>query len=226
MFRALVWFIMGCSVSLAFADSIKCPPPPNVMRMEKGEYSNQPGVFFELQSFSAVLQPLGRRAPLCYAKATMIEKGDVFVSNDSLTHLFAQKIQQGNRDLKDVTVEMKDNEVHLSGKMKKLIWMDFSVDGPISTDGTNLLMQTKSIKAMGIPVKGLLDALGKHLQAVTGSDSPNGVIIKGDELVIQPFQIAHVKGHILSATSTAKGLSVRFGAAEPRTKEAALVHKH
>ena len=214
----------------ALAETVKCPPPPSIMRMEKGQYSNQPGVVFDLASFSAKLEPRGRRAPLCYAKTTMIEKGNVFVSNDSLTHLFAQKIEQTNTDLKEVQIEMKDNEVHLSGKMKKLIWLPFSVDGPVSTDGTNLLMQTKSIKAAGIPVKGLLDALGKHLQAVTGSDTPNGVIIKGDNLVIQPVEVAHIKGHIAKVVSTSKGLEVEFATIAPAVERPASApaqpHRH
>ncbi len=224
MFRALL--ILAALTPLAVADSVKCPPPPSSMQMDKGDYSNQPGVIFELQSFSATLQPRGKRAPLCYARTTIVEKGDVFVSNESLTHLFGQKLQQNNSRLKDVQVELKDNEVHFSGKMKKLIWMPFEVDGPVSTDGTNLLVQTKSIKAMGIPVKGLLDALGKHLQTVTGSESPQGVVIKGDNLVFQPGEIAHVKGHIAAVSSTSRGLEVRFAPAESKAKIASLGHKH
>jgi len=181
------------------------------MRMDKGTYSNQPGVIFDLESFSATLQPMGKHAPLCYAKTTLIEQGNVFVSTQSLTRLFGQKLSEANSQLKEVEVEMKDNQVHLHGKVKKLIWLPFSIEGPVTTDGTNLKIETKEIKALGVPVKGLLDALGKHLQSLTGSESPNGVVAEGDSLIFHPYEIAHVKGHITSATINSQGLNVRFG---------------
>lgn len=204
---ALLLLLATCAV----AQRVKCPPPPSLMRMDKGTYSNQPGVIFDLESFSATLQPMGKHAPLCYAKTTLIEQGNVFVSTQSLTRLFGQKLSEANSQLKEVEVEMKDNQVHLHGKVKKLIWLPFSIEGPVTTDGTNLKIETKEIKALGVPVKGLLDALGKHLQSLTGSESPNGVVAEGDSLIFHPYEIAHVKGHITSATINSQGLNVRFG---------------
>ena len=208
--------VFSCALLLllatfAAAQKVKCPPPPSLMRMDKGTYSNQPGVIFDLESFSATLQPMGKHAPLCYAKTTLIEQGNVFVSTQSLTRLFGQKLSEANSQLKEVEVEMKDNQVHLHGKVKKLIWLPFSIEGPVTTDGTNLKIETKEIKALGVPVKGLLDALGKHLQSLTGSESPNGVVAEGDSLIFHPYEIAHVKGHITSATINSQGLNVRFG---------------
>jgi hypothetical protein len=206
-FLALVLF----ASALACAQNAKCPPPPSLMKMDKGEYSNQPGVIFNLESFAATLQPRGKRAPNCYVKTAVIDHGTVFVSSDSLTHLFGQKLTESNNQLKDVQIEMKDNEVHLTGKMKKLIWIPFSAAGPLTTDGTNLRIETKSIKAMGVPVKGLMDALGKHLQTLTGSESPKGVIAQGDTLIFQPYEIAHVRGHITSVGLSSQGMTVHFG---------------
>lgn len=214
--------VLGASVPCVSAQTVKCPPPPGIMHMDKGTYSNQPGVTFDLASFSATLQPMGKRAPLCYAKTTIIEQGNIFVSTESLTHLFSQKLKEANSQIKDVEVEVKDNEVLIHGKVKKVLWLPFSVDGPVTTDGTNLKIDTKEIKAMGLPVKGLLDALGKHLQSLTGAESPNGVVAEGDSLIFHPYEIAHVKGHITSATVTSEGLHVRFAPVESKSKEASV----
>lgn len=211
VFRFMVLLLLAVPATVTLAQDVKCPPPTSIMKMDKGEYSNLPGVVFELQSFSARLEPRGKRAPLCYVKIALIDRGDVFVSSDSLTHLFGQKLAQSHSQIKDVQVEMKENEIHLSGKMKKVLWLPFSVSGPVTTDGKNLRIQAKEIKALGIEVKGLMDALGKHLQTLVGSESPKGVIVEGDNLTFQPSEIAHVTGHISSVAVTTKGLSVQFG---------------
>ena len=116
----------------------------------------------------------------------------------------------------------------VKGKVKKLISLPFTVEGPVITDGRNLDLQAKSIKAMGIPMKGLLDALGKELSNMIHAESVNGVMASGDTLIFQPEGISHVTGHITKVSVTDKGLLVEFEQAQPeRTKkqEAQLIRR-
>lgn len=199
--------------SAAEAEQLRCPSPVTKMTMEKGQYSPLEGATFNLQDFAANMVARGKTSPLCFARTTDVLHGQAFISSDSLTKLFAQKVQQSNASLSDLKVEIKGDAAHLSGKVHKKIDIPFEIEGPISTDGTVLILHTKKIKAEGIPVKGLLGMVGVHLGSLLGSESVNGVAAKGDMLVFEPAKIAHVRGRITSARISTDGLTITFGRA-------------
>lgn len=180
------------------------------MEVSKGDYSPLPGATFELQNFSALMTARGNSSPLCFNRMTEISHGQVFVSNTSLTHLFEQKVEQSNSKIKNVKVEIKDNLAHLTGTMKKGMDLHFEIEGPVSTDGTNLILTAKKIKADGLPVKALLGMVGKHLGDLLQSESVDGVKADGDKLIFVPASISHVRGHIAKAEMTSQGLMLDF----------------
>ena len=190
------------------------------MDVAKGDYSPIPGATFELQNFSALMRARGNSSPLCFNRTTEINHGQVFVSSESLTHLFAQKVQQGQSKLKDVKVEIKENQAHISGTMDKAIDVHFEIAGPVTTDGTNLILTAKKIKAAGIPVKGLLGMVGKHLGDILQSESVEGVKAEGDKLIFVPASISHVKGRIVKLDLTDQGLRLDFEGAEKKSNVA------
>jgi len=213
---AVVFSLIYFLLPLLGADQIKCPAPVTHLSTPKGEYSPQSGVVFALSDFSADMVQLGKKSPLCFVRITDIRQGDIFVSSQSLSHEFQSKFEQsGESKITDFQVETKEHVVHLKGKMKKLIPISFTLEGPVSTDGNTLIFHATKIKADGLEIKGLLDVLGKHLGSLMQSESVNGVIVQGDTIVFRPEQIAHVRGHIVSADITRKGLFVRFAQAEP-----------
>lgn len=179
--------------------------------MEKGQYSPLEGAMFNLQDFAATMVARGKSSPLCFARTTEVQHGEVFISAESLTKLFAQKVEQSKSSISELKVEVKDNAAHLSGKVHKGIDIPFEIEGPISSDGTLLILHAKKIKAEGIPVKGLLGMVGVHLGSMLGSEGVSGVSATGDTLVFEPVKIAHVRGRITSAQLTSKGLALVFG---------------
>lgn len=210
LFIALTWVLC---VSAAEAEQLKCPAPVTKMTMERGQYSPLEGATFNLQDFAANMVSRGKASPLCFTRNTDVLHGQAFISSESLTKLFAQKVQQANTSVSDLKVEIKDDSAHLSGKVHKGIDIPFEIEGPISTDGTVLILHAKKIKAEGIPVKGLLGMVGVHLGSLLGSDSVDGVAVKGDTLVFEPAKIAHVRGRITSARISTDGLTIVFGQA-------------
>ena len=207
-------------VSLKAAEPLKCPQPVTHIAVTQGEYSPQPGIVFELHDFAADMVSRGKSSPLCFLRTTEILHGDVFVTSASLSRLFQTKAKQSNSSISDLTIETQPDKVVFKGRVKKVISLPFTIEGPVTTDGRVLDVQAKSIKAMGIPVKGLLDAMGKELDSMIHSESVGGVSANGDTLVFQPNNISHVRGHIAKIEVTEKGLSVHFAEAPPeKTKK-------
>lgn len=180
--------------------------------MDRGLYSSAPGVTFDLRHFSATLVPQGRSTPLCYQKLTVVSHADIFVSNDSLTRLFDQKLSDSQSKISDFKAVITPDRTTLSGKIKKVIPIEFSVSGPVSTDGRAILLHADKVKADGIPVKALLEMIGEHLSSVLAIKNSPGITVQDNTISFLPEQVAHLKGHILSVECTDSGLILHYGA--------------
>jgi hypothetical protein len=178
--------LLGLCVVAKAAEPAKCPAPVTTINVAQGEYSPQAGTVFELHNFLASMVAQGKTPPLCFRRTIEISRGDVFVSSTSLTQLFRQKIEKTDHRISDLTIETQSNKVIFKGKVKKIITLPFTIEGPVTTDGRVLNVRATSIKALGIPMKGLLDAFGKELDSMVQSESVGGVSANGDTLVFQP----------------------------------------
>ena len=188
-----------------------CPRTSSRINMRYGTFSSQPGVIFDLHPFVANLVPMARDAPRCYQALTVVQHAVIFTSNDSLTNIFAAKLRGSSSKLHDLKILNGNGTVRLSGSMRELMPIQFVIEGPVTTDGTSIRIDVQSIKADGIPIKLLLAALGKNLNAVFGSIRVPGIVVDGNTLLFRPEYLAHLKGHILSAISTPAGLTLTYG---------------
>ncbi|HZS26911.1 MAG TPA: hypothetical protein VFB76_06750 [Candidatus Angelobacter sp.] len=202
------------------SDKSNCPQPVSTLSMDRGEYSSIPGAVLGLQHFAARMVARGKTQPLCSARTTEIEHGEVFISAESLTKIFGQKIEHSNSKISDLQVEVKDNEVHLKGKVHKGIDIPFEVDGPVSTDGTNLKLEGKKVKAEHLPVKALMGMVGMHLSSLLQSEQQQGVTAQGNTLIFEPAKISHVQGRISAVRVTPKGIDISFVNSHPKQRAA------
>ncbi|HEY6969400.1 MAG TPA: hypothetical protein VJA94_09350 [Candidatus Angelobacter sp.] len=211
-FRVLP-LLMLLSCCAAAADQPPCPEPVTHLIVDKGQYDPAPGAVFVLQGFRASLISHGKKQPGCSLRVTRIEHGELLISADSLTKFFDRRIEQTGSKIDNIRVEIKDGMLHLKGKVHKGVGIPFEVEGPVSTDGTNLIVQAKKIKAEGLPMKGLLGMLGVHLSSLINSGKVNGVVADGDKLVFEPLKIANIEGKITKTNLSGNELEIYFGAA-------------
>jgi hypothetical protein len=222
----LTVLLFAFCASLHAAEQLKCPEPVTRIAITQGGYSPQPGTVFELHDFAANMVARGKESPLCFMRTTEIVHGDIFISSEGLARMFKVDTHVGRVSRRlGFSRETHPDKVVLRGKMKKVISLPFTVAGPVTTDGRNLDLHAQSIKALGIPVKGLLDALGKELGDMIQSESVHGVAATGDTLIFQPAGISHVVGHIAKVSITDKGLHVQF-TESPQQKNASQVPAH
>lgn len=248
-------------------------PTTSKLDMVKGEYVWQPGVTFTLQNFLANLVPKANTKPQCFMKSTEIQHGRVYVSTQSLTKLFQEKMQQGaqqnggnknaaandnkkddnkkkddkksddkkdndnkssdqkndksnakddskgsgQQQISDLTIKTKDNQLEISGKVKKLISIPFDLIGPVDVaDGHMLRFHIDKIKAAGIESKGLLDALGVHLTKMLHPDAAKGVTVQDNAILFDTEAIANIKGQISHVALAGENLVVDFATAGQR----------
>ncbi len=194
-----------------FAQAPTCPDASSHISMESGSYSSQPGVTFVLHHFVATLEPMGKTLPNCLQKITDVTHADIFVSNESLTQVFAKKLRATDSSIRDLKIVHGFGTATLSGEMVKLVPIKFSIEGTVSTDGTSLSMTADKIDADGIPIKMLLGMVGQHLSSVLGFKGLNGVQVNGNVMSFSPERVAHLRGYIASVEATPQGLTLHYG---------------
>ncbi len=142
----------------------------------------------------------------------MVSRAQIFVTSESLTKVFAQKLQASNSKIKDFEVRHDANGATLTGTINKVIPLHFSIQGPVTTDGTVLRLTAKSVKADGIPVKELLKLVGAELDTLLPLKNLKGIQVEEDSLSFSPEAVADLKGHIASVTTSTQGLTLRYDA--------------
>ena len=178
--------------------------------MQSGSFSSSPGVTFHLKHFLATLTPMGKRAPDCYGKYTDVSHGEIFVSSESLTHLFSNKMAGSSAKISNLNIQHTAEGAILTGRLDKLIPVFFTIAGPVSTNGTEIRMDAKTIKADGIPVKALMGMIGEDLNAMLNLKGMKGIKVEDNSLAFSPEAVAHLRGHIASVSTSPQGLTLRY----------------
>lgn len=196
--------------SALHAESDSCPPPPSHIHIDQGSYSSEPGVSFELRHFTGTLVPRGSRAPSCFERTTLVDRADIFVSNQSLTNVFAAKLGKSDTRIQGLKIENSPAGVKLSGTIRKVMPLAFTIEGPVSTDGTSITMHAEKIKADGIPLKALLELVGEQLNSILAFKDVAGVAVKDDTISFSPEQVAHLKGNLVAVQTSPEGLTLHY----------------
>jgi hypothetical protein len=92
--------------------------------------------------------------------------------------------------LKDLTVQVEEGRLKLKGKLRKGVEVPFSTTASVSTtpDG-RLRLHAESLKALGLPAKGLLELFGLKLDDVVDIKKRRGVDVQENDIIIAAGQV-------------------------------------
>jgi hypothetical protein len=89
--------------------------------------------------------------------------------------------------LKDVTVKPAGDRLELKGKLHKGIDVPFSSKASVSaTPDGRIRLHVESMKAIGIPTKGLLDVFGLGLDNLVRLREGRGVVVEDNDIYVAP----------------------------------------
>jgi hypothetical protein len=115
-----------------------------------------------------------------------IRAADLSMNAASLTRLLqAQTLDSKASPIRDVRVTIEDGVLRATGKLHKGVSVPFSMTAAVSAaaDGSLRLHATK-LKAVGVPVKGLLDLLGLDVGELMKMPPDSGIRADGDDLLL------------------------------------------
>jgi hypothetical protein len=120
-----------------------------------------------------------------------VASAEIAISCSSLAQILNKNVfSAADAPVKDVTIESKNNQLIIKGKLHQKGDIPFETTGTISAnpDG-KIRLHAEHVKAAHLPVKGLLDLLGLDLARLINTKKVHGITAEKDDLILDPEQI-------------------------------------
>ena len=157
-----------------------------------------------------------------------LRSADLALDTASLTNLLAQRAFGSSASpVRDVRVTIEQGTLRVRGTLRKGLSVPFSMTASVSaaSDGSMRLHATK-LKAVGIPVKGLLDLLRLDVDDLMKMPRGSGIRADGDDLLIDTAAILpppHTEGRLKDVAVAGQRLTMRMtGSASPPARPSTL----
>jgi hypothetical protein len=156
-----------------------------------------------------------------------MRSAEISVDAASLTSLLRGALSARPSPLRDVTVVIEEGAFKASGHLHKGVTVPFSMTAtPSATSDGRLRLHATKIKAVGVPVKGLLDLLGLDVGDMMKMPPESGIRAEGDDLLLDTTALLpppRMEGRLAQVATAGGRLVMRMtGAAEPPPKPRSL----
>jgi hypothetical protein len=182
-------------------------------------------VAVDIKSLNGVLIPLGKNEfPIFDDKDSFklrISTAEISIDSSNLanvlnTYVFARQ----DSPLKDITVTIEKGRLKVKGKLHDKGDIPFETEGILipTVDG-KLRLHSEKIKALGVPVKGLMGLFGIDLGKLIKEGRVSGAQAEGDDLILDLEQMLpppHIEGKVISVRIEGDNIIQIFGG--PDTK--------
>jgi hypothetical protein len=107
----------------------------------------------------------------------------------SLNALMA-RVFSGSSPIKDLKITIANGEIRQTGKLHKGIDVPFSMKTSVApTPDGRIRLHATSLKAVGIPIKGMLDLFGVDLDNLMKMPGQRAIQVEGDDILLSPAEI-------------------------------------
>jgi hypothetical protein len=148
-----------------------------------------------------------------------IEAGEIAISPESLANALNSYVFAGNdAPFKDISIGIEKGILKVKGKLHKKGDIGFEMDGQLSvTADGKVALHANKIKALHVPIKGLMDLFGIDIADLIKTGKVQGVQERKDDLILDPEQILpppHISGRLVAVRLQDARIIQVFG--EPR----------
>lgn len=147
------------------------------------------GVILRVKTLDGEFISRSATAPPVFDDATSytlrMKSADLSIDSASLTNLLRRSLASKDSPLRDVTIRIENGLMHASGKLHKGVSLPFSMSATVAVSDAGLLrLHATKLKAIGLPVKGLLDVVGLEVADLMKMPPGSGIRADGDDLLL------------------------------------------
>ncbi len=129
---------------------------------------------------------------------------------------------RSNSPLKGVSMSIENGQLKIKGKLHDVGTIPFETESTLSpTDDGKILLRTGKVKALHVPVKGVMNLFGMEIADLIKNGKIPGVESRGDDLVLDPslvFPAPHMEGRVTAARIEGNAIVLTFGDKSRATK--------
>jgi len=151
--------------------------------------------------------------------ALKIDSGEIHMTLASLTNVLNQYVFAAkDAPIKDMAISAEGSQLKIKGKLHDKGDVAFETDGALSaTPDGRMRLHAEKIKALHLPVKGLMDLFGVKIANLIKTSKVRGVEVQGDDLILDPQQILpppQIRGKVTAVEIRGNETVMQFGPAE------------
>ena len=181
--------VLGASTLLSFA------PAGVQLEMKNVRLHVDDGIVLDVTRLRGTMVSRDEKAPPVFddqrSFVLHLQTADVSMDMSSLQNLINHNVfaYEGS-PLKDLAIEPDGPRLKMKGKLHKGVDIPFSTTASVSATPDGLMrLHVESMKAVGLPAKGLLGFFGLKLDDVLDLKKRRGVDVQDNDIVLAPGQI-------------------------------------
>ena len=171
------------------------PPPGVQIEMRNVRLHADEGIILDVERLRGVMVSRHAGSPPVFddqrSYLLQLDAATLSMTTDSLQTLLNRHVfGYDGAPLTNIKVSVEGDRLRMSGTLHKGVPVPFSSKARVGTspDG-RMRLQTDSMKALGIPAKGLLGLFGLKLDDLVSLKNQRGVEISDNDILIAPGQI-------------------------------------
>jgi hypothetical protein len=180
-------------------------PAPVDIQIRNVNFRLSKDVVLEIRSLRGQLQRTKADVPVTFDDSASflveIDSAEVAMRPESLTALMNSYVMAYDRaPIKNLQIAIKGDRLIQKGTIHKVVDVPFEMEGSLSaTPEGEIRMHAEKLKAARLPVKGLLNLLGKDLSDLVKANSARGMRVEGDDIILSPRSLTpppHLQGRV------------------------------
>ena len=171
----------------------------------------------------------GKQFPVFDDKNSFVLKisaAEIAITPASMANVLnSHVLNRRDTPIKDVSIQIVNNKLKIKGKLHSKGDVGFETDSVISaTPEGKIRLHTEKVRALHLPVKGLMDLFGIELADLIKNGKIQGIQTEKDDLILDPQQVLpppHIEGKISDVRLMGGNIVQFFGsreAAQPKTR--------
>jgi hypothetical protein len=198
--------------------------------MKNVEFHLTDRIIVHIATLNGKLTPKPGQIPVFDDKTSFgidVDSANITVSMTALTNdLNDYVFAKPSAPLKKLSVSTRGKELVVKGLLVSKGAVPFETSGTLSVTPEGMIrVHTTKVKALKLPVKGLMDLLGLDTADLINTKKVEGVTVDKDDLILDPGKILpppELTGHLVSVDVEYQAIVLEFKSPEQSGKQAAV----
>ncbi len=145
---------------------------------------------------------------------------EIAISCNALAQVLNENVfSSSDAPIKHLSIESKNNQLIMKGKLPQKADVAFETMGTLSADlDGRIRVHSDHVKAAHLPVKGLMDLLGIDIAGLIDTKKIHGITAEKDDLILDSEQILpapHIQGKVTAVRIQGNDIVLTFGTTRP-----------